>query len=188
MVKALLINGADDLEGGSLGNGGIQTHIPNDNQGWGRVNLKNIVVYDRHSSRGPKICIDDAEPFTAAGQFHTYRVSPVEDRPMRITLVWTDAPASQNAVPTRVNDLDLSLRREPSGPTYKGNYFNNGCSISGGEFQDLDNVECVYLANPSGVYEVCVYAASLSRDARWPFGRRVWQDFALVMDNAVRVS
>ena len=61
------------------------------------MNLRNIVLDHPDSERGPRICLDDEEPFTANNQKRTFAVTPSEDRPMRITLVWTDAPGAANS-------------------------------------------------------------------------------------------
>lgn len=184
LVKALLINGAEDLVGGPDGAGGNLTNIPNNNQGWGRVSLENIVLQAPASDRGPKIFSDQRHAFTTNGQEHTIRVAPVDTaRPIRITLVWTDAAGAANANPSLVNDLDLEVTELVTGNVYKGNVFTNGFSTIGGAFDNLNNIECVYLQNPSGTYEVRVIASSIAASAR-PDIATPWQDFALVIDNA----
>jgi hypothetical protein len=185
LLKALLINGAEDLAGGPNGAGGNLANIPNNNQGWGRVSLENIVLQAPQSDRGPKIFSDQRHAFTAAGQEHTIRVAPVATtRPMRITLVWTDAPGAANANPALVNDLDLEVTELATGNIYKGNVLVNGFSNTGGSFDNRNNIECVYIQNPSGTYEVRVIAANIAANARPPFDTTAWQDFALVIDNA----
>ena len=54
-----------------------------------------------------------------------------------------------------------------------GNVFAGGFPAMGGSFDNLDNVECVYVADASGEYEVRVMAA-----------QSTWQDYARVIDNA----
>ena len=185
MVKALLINGAIDMFGGPNGSGGTLAHIPNSQQGWGRVSLENVVVQAPASDRGPKVFSDQRHAFTANGQQFTIRVAPVDTaRPMRVTLVWTDSPGAAGANPALMNDLDLEVINSV-GTLFKGNVFANGFSISGGSADALNNVECVYLQNPSGVYEITVVASNLRANARPPFDAATpWQDFALVVDNA----
>ncbi len=185
LLKALLINGAEDLVGGPDGAGGNLTNIPNNAQGWGRVSMENILLQPPDSDRGPKIVSDQRHSFTANGQEHMIRVAPVDTgRPMRITLVWTDAPGAANANPALVNDLDLEVVEVATGNVFKGNVFNNGFSVTGGAFDNRNNIECVYLQNPNGPYEVRVIASGLSANARPPFNNVSWQDFALVIDNA----
>ncbi len=160
--------------------------IPNNDQGWGRVSLENILLQAPVSDRGPKLFSDQRHAFTADGQEFLIRVAPVDAaRPMRITLAWTDAPGAANANPALVNDLDLEVRELNTADVYRGNVFSNGFSTTGGAFDTRNNVECVYIQNPAGTYEVRVIASSLSANARPPFDNiDVWQDFALVLDNA----
>jgi subtilisin family serine protease len=184
LLKALLVNGAEDLVGGPDGNGGNLTNIPNNDQGWGRVSLENIALQAPASDRGPKIFSDQRHAFTSNGQEHTIRIAPFDTtHPMRITLVWTDAPGAANANPALVNDLDLEVRELATGNVYRGNVFANGFSITGGSFDDRNNIECVYIQNPSGTYEVSIIAANIAISAR-PDIATPWQDFALVIDNA----
>jgi hypothetical protein len=188
LLKALLINGAEDLAGGPDGNNGTLKHIPNNNQGWGRVSLENIILDAPKSDRGPKLLFDQEVALEQVGQEHVVRVRPHDtSRPMRITLVWTDAPASPNAAPALLNDLDLEVTEiAGAGRIFKGNVFDDGFSKTGGQFDTLNNIECVYVRDPAGVYEVRVIASALRANARPPFNNVGWQDFALVIDNAVQ--
>jgi subtilisin family serine protease len=184
LLKALLVSGAEDLVGGPDGNGGVLTNIPNDQQGWGRVSLENMVLQAPASDRGPRLFVDQRHAFTAAGQEFQIRVAPVDPaRPLRVTLVWTDAAAATGANPARVNDLDLEVQEMGTGLILRGNVFANGFSDTGGAFDNLNNVECVYRQNPAGVYEVRVIAATVAASAH-PDIATPWQDFALVLENA----
>lgn len=185
MVKALLINGAVDIAGGDIGQGCCLGPIPNGDQGWGRVNVKNIVRDAPETDRGPRICIDSAPPFTGDARQQTFRVVPADPtRHMRITLVWTDVPGGIGTDKALVNNLDLEVRQQPHGPSYLGNHFEVGFSVPGGTANQIDNVECVYIEEPAGEYEVRVKAARLAGNARDQSDHTPWQDFALVMDNA----
>ena len=159
-------------------------HIPNDDQGWGRLSLSNVLLQSPASDRGPGVYSDQKHAFTADGQELLITVAPVDtSRPLRITLVWTDAAGSVGSVLARVNDLDLEVTELAMGRIFNGNVFQSGFSVSGG-FSDIrNNVECVYIQQPSGVYEVRVIAASIVASAN-PAITTPWQDFALVIDNA----
>jgi hypothetical protein len=190
LLKAMLINGAIDIAGGdtrrldAAGNPVLIANIPNSDQGWGRVSLQNMVQQAPHSDRGPKIFSDQRHAFTANGQEHTIRVAPVDPaRPLRITLVWTDAAGAAGANPALVNDLDLEVTEMTSGNVFLGNVFANGFSTVGGAFDNRNNTECVYIENPTGTYEVRIIAANLAASARHDIATP-WQDFALVIDNA----
>ena len=196
MLKALLINGAIDIAGGPSGRtdgtgAAIPlANIPNNDQGWGRISLQNMFLQAPDSDRGPKIFSDQRHAFTATGQSHTIRVAPEDtSRPMRITLVWTDVPGGSGANPALVNDLDLEVTELDTGNLYRGNNFTNGFSTTGGAADGLNNTECVYIENPTGIYEVRIVAASVTTNARPPFDlANPWQDFAYVADNAVASS
>ena len=160
-------------------------NVPNGHQGWGRVSLENILFQAPDSDRGPKIFSDQRHAFTANGQEYLIRVAAADAaRPIRITLVWTDAPGAAGANPALVNDLDLEVTETATNTVFKGNVFTNGFSVTGGNFDVLNNVECVYLQNPVGTYEVRVLGSSIAASAR-PDIATPWQDFALVVDNAV---
>lgn len=161
-------------------------NVPNSDQGWGRVSFDNLFLAAPDSDRGPRVVIDERLGFSANGQEWTIRVAPVDPtRPMRITLAWTDAPGAAGANPALQNDLDLEVVEHDTGNVYRGNVFANGFSTTGGTFDTLNNVECVYVQAPSGPYDVNVVAGTLRADARPPFSTVApWQDFAIVLDNA----
>ena len=163
-------------------------HIPSMHQGWGRVSLPNMISTAPASDRGPKIFSDQRHAFTASGQEFQIRVA-VHDaaRPLRITLAWTDAAAAAGSIPALVNDLDLEVHEISTAKIYKGNVFSNGFSVTGGSFDHLNNVECVFVTGASGTYEIHVIAANVHASAR-PDLATPWQDFALVIDNAEAAS
>lgn len=155
-------------------------NVPNNDQGWGRVSLANIVTTAPDSDRGPKIFSDQRIAFTANGQSHRIRVSPVDPtRPMRVTMCWTDPPGT-----SLVNDLDLRVAPTGGGAAFVGNNFVNGFSAAGGLADSTNNIECVYIQNPAGTYDVDVLAASVTTDARTFALGSPWQDYAIVIDNA----
>lgn len=185
MLKALLINSAVDQVGGPDGRGGTVTHIPNNDQGWGRVSLNNVLQDFPNSDRGPRLFFDQDQPLVTTGQERLMKVKPVDkNRSLRITLVWTDAPGSPNSIPSLVNDLDLEVSELQTGQIYKGNVFEAGFSQAGGTFDSLNNIECVYIRIPEGEYEVRVIASTLTANALPPYDGATWQDYALVIDNA----
>jgi len=189
MIKAILVNTAEDCAGGRDGRGGQLEAIPNNDQGWGRVNLNNIFRGSPFTTRGPRLVFDQDAPFTEGGSERVVvvRAHHVE-RPLRVTLVWTDAPGAVQAGAALVNDLDLEVTEVATGRIFKGNWFAGGFSVTGGSFDNLNNVECVYVPDADGEYEVRVIAAHLRADARPPYAAQpVWQDYALVIDNAEQV-
>jgi len=195
LLKAMLVNGAVDLAGGSDGNGGTLANIPNNNQGWGRVDLGNMLL--QTADRGPKILFDrDLEAFTDSGQSLELQVGVVDtSKPLRVTLAWTDANGGIDQNPALVNNLNLEVQEiltgDQLGQLFKGNVFpdGNGFSAPGGDANTFDNLECVYIQNPIARYVVRIVADSVTADARQPSSLvSPWQDFAFVIDNAIRAN
>jgi len=176
MCKAILVNTADDIAGGPDGRGGYLQHIPNADQGWGRLNLASAIDSTN------KYYEDQAYVFTQTGQTRRYRVRPVDpEKPLKITLVWTDAPGMPSAN-AWMNDLDLLV--SSTAGIYLGNMFINGWSVIGPNRDNKNNVECVYIPNPSGEYMVTVSAANIVANGV-PGGAAQDQDFAIVISNAI---
>ncbi|MBP7866559.1 MAG: S8 family serine peptidase [Acidobacteria bacterium] len=179
MVKALLINGATDMAGGS----GVNGNIPSNSQGWGRVDLANVI-----GNGVQNMYHDQNYVFTAAGQSKGYTFY-IDDpaKPVRISLVWSDAAGAAGANPALVNDLDLTVVNGSN--TYLGNVFSGGLSATGGSADRLNNIENVYLAPPwtSTAFQVTVNAYNVPGDGVPYNGSTTDQDFALVIYNASEV-
>lgn len=172
MVKALLINGAVDV--GTL-------DIPNNNEGWGRVNLDNVI-----NNGESMIYRDQQDLFTASLQQYQFQVvAPNPTKPLKITLAWSDAPGAGGASPALVNNVNLQVTDGTN--TYNGNVFSNGWSVPGGAADSLNNVECVYIQNPSSaaIYTITVTAQTLGGDGVPGNATLLDQDFALVIYNGI---
>ena len=183
MVKAILINGARDLPGsGTAGSNDGSLTIPNNDEGWGLLNLEATFAPAIKA-----IYLDQKSILTTVGQSNTFTVGAADPaKPLRITLVWTDAPGAVGANPAQVNDLDLSVVQGAN--SYRGNVFASGMSTTGGNFDRLSNIENVYIANPGSTPAVLtVNAAALNADALAGNGAPgvVRQDYALVCSNCV---
>ncbi len=171
LVKAALIDAAVDLDD-EYGTG----PTPNMDEGWGRVDLTELVGTSR------RIEYLDQGPLLRVGQVHERQVVVFSaEEPLRITLVYTDPPALPSAIPALVNDLDLEVIA-PDGTLYRGNQFDGGESVPGAPSADrLNNVEGVRLAVPApGEYLVRVVARNVPVDARIDTPAAD-QDFALVV-------
>jgi subtilisin-like proprotein convertase family protein len=176
MTKALMINTATDLAGGDAGNGTLIGHIPSQDQGWGRINLGNLLDGTTRDLYDQKVV------FGATGQATT-RYYTVDDltKPLRVTLVWSDAigPTVGNA---SVNDLDLEVTA--GGNVYKGNVFADGLSTTGGTADSKNNVENVYLpAGTRGTVKVRIIAKNIVGDGVPGNADTTDQDYALVVSN-----
>ena len=173
MTKALLVNSATDM--------GVKD-IPNVNEGWGRVNLRDL--FDPSTKR---TYIDQSVTFDERGDGYSVTLKPADPRrPMKVSLAWSDAPAAPNAKRALVNDLDLILRAS-SGEVFRGNHLKNGRSVAGGRADRREVVENIFLPKARGRYELKVSAFNLPGDGRPFSGDKTDQDFALVISNAVVV-
>ena len=173
MVKALLVSSADDV---------AEPDVPNTTEGWGRVDLGALLAGEIET------LVDQDVALAAPGRRKSYRVSVTGDRPLKVTLAWTDAPASVGADPVLVNDLDLEVERMDDGKpgeTWHGNVFRDGWSATGGSPDRLNNLENVFVASPPpGVYRITVRAANLPGDGVPDRRDPTDQDFALVVTRA----
>ena len=138
LVKAMLINGAQDIAGQYVPSetGGI----PNNSEGFGRVNMaatlsESVQVQDEATA----LDTDDEETLT---------VTVDDGALLKVTLVWTDRPGS-----TLQNDLDLIVRTA-DGQERHGNVAPNSAA-----FDRINNVEQVVWENlPGGSVEIVVRA------------------------------
>lgn len=171
LIKAALINSAVDMDDFSG-----TTPIPNSDEGWGRVDLTEIIA----SSRAYEF-VDQTQLLTANQTFEQRVVAATSFEPLRITLAYTDYPGFPGAVPALVNDLDLEVIA-PDGTIYRGNQLSDGEAIpNAGAHDPINNVEAVYLAEPApGEYIIRVHARRVVEDSRVETAP-VDQDFALVI-------
>lgn len=175
MCKAIIVNSADDLAGGPDGRGGTLGHIPNNDQGWGRLNIDAAINPPNTSYE------DQAYLFTSTGQSRSYRVKVVDPtKPLKITLAWSDALGTPGSYGW-TNDLDLTVTGESG--TYYGNIFLNGWSRLAPGRDEKNNIECVFIQSPSDIYIVTITAANVAGDGVPGNSYSFDQDFALVVRN-----
>lgn len=181
LVKASLINGATSLSGGITGGGNTfsLTQPPSFEQGWGRVNLENVLFFEGDERR-TVLLNDTPNPVPTNPMIHgvpapyPYALPALEtddetiwqlpfckqDGLLKITLAWADPPAAPGAESTLINDLDLKVV-SPSGDTYFGNKeydeFGHSQPTSNMNTDTINNVEQITIVNPqNGSYQVSV--------------------------------
>ena len=132
LVKALLILGAEDVGA---------RDIPNNDEGWGRVNLRNSLA----PPDGQGVWVDDRSLLSATGnsKSYTFDIDDGGDQ-FKAVLAWSDEAASTWSSTQLVNNLNLEVT-DPNGLTYLGNDFANGRSTTGGSADSLNNVEVVLI-------------------------------------------
>jgi hypothetical protein len=170
LVKATLINSAHDLlDENNDGVDGVDDDnyfpIPNNHEGWGRVDLAN-------ATDGSHQYVDETTGLTTGGS-STYQYSVAPGGPFKVTLVWSDYPSATGVSKNLVNDLNLVVT-SPGGTIYFGNVFSGGWSIPSGSPDQTNNVENVYVQSPeAGNWTVRMEGSNVPQGP---------QPFALVVD------
>ncbi|MGZ3770558.1 MAG: S8 family serine peptidase, partial [Bdellovibrio sp.] len=161
LMKATMIHTADDMYPGQFGEVGAEkgqellTRRPNSDEGYGRVDVANIV------NLGDKTKFIDDRRGVAQDAEATYEFSLASTGSLYANLVWTDAPGSANAAQALVNDLDLILTM-PNGQTVSMN-------------DHINNLEAIEKTNlPPGNYKLTVKGQKI------PLGKAGAQPYALV--------
>jgi serine protease AprX len=165
MVKAAFTPVASDLIGNNDADGVELGHRPDRKQGWGRLDLDAVI-----NPPLPRRMFDQRVELSQTGERWTVRLQPADPaQPVRMMLVWTDAPGAGLGGTTAawVNDLDLSVDTEAG--LFLGNVFGtDGFSETGGSSDAINNMEGVFL-RPDQVggepFEISVLAANLAEDA-----------------------
>ena len=104
LVKAALINSATDMDNSLSPSEGGTTFVPNNDEGWGRVDLAELIGAEREFD------FTDQTSLLRTGQtFEKRLVLASSDIPIKVTLAYTDVPGFPPAIPALVNDLDLEV-------------------------------------------------------------------------------
>ena len=78
--------------------------VPNFDEGWGRVDLTQIIGSTRRYE-----FVDQTELLSTAQVYERRVVIGSSAEPLKITLTYTDVPGLPAAIPALVNDLDLEV-------------------------------------------------------------------------------
>ena len=160
LIKATLINTAKNMAGQYATPKKDVTGQPDNNQGWGRVDLGRL--------KEEKVFVDNNTGLST-GIFNMTNVEVDGSHTFAATLVWTDYPGLPFSAKELVNDLDLTVT-DPAGQQLYGNDFTVPYNSS---FDSTNNVEGVIINNPvPGIYKVNVSARNV------PMGP---QPFAIVI-------
>jgi hypothetical protein len=182
LVKAAFLAIARNLAGNQDADGGTLGNPFDSKQGWGRMDLEAVIDPPANSVR----YFDAPVLLGSTGEEWVTSVSPLDaGSPVRIMLVWTDAPGHGlgGSTPAWNNDLDLVV--EVGANTYRGNRFGaNGFSITGGNADFRNNTEGVFLQSVGGGgVTIRVVAANINSDGVPSVGDATDQDFALACYN-----
>ena len=162
----MLILGAEDM--------GVRD-IPNNDEGWGRINLVNSLLPGSGSDSDVGIFVDDRSRLSS-GQEASYNFDVTRSgEPLKVVLAWSDYPGSTFSSTQLRNDLNLEVTSPDGTVTYLGNDFANGHSSTGGSKDNKNNVEVVLIDSAStGIWNVKVKDFSHG-------GSRNYQPFAIAV-------
>ena len=158
LLKAVALNGTVNMLDESLGS---DLPIPNDIEGWGRLNLDESLYFAGDSQTMHVQDIRNGDGLST-GENQSFVVDVAAGEPFRVTLVFTGPPGMQGTDTPVVNDLDLRVTA-PDDEVFLGNVWSNGASTSGGSPDPLNNVEQVLLTNPMpGNYTIEVLGTAVN--------------------------
>ncbi len=183
LLKAAFLPVAHSLVGNRDANNGILGHPFDSKQGWGRMDLAAVV-----NPALPVLYFDNPQLFDNSGEMWEQPLAAADPtQPVRLMLVWTDAPGHGlgGSTPAWVNNLDLVV--EADGDTYRGNAFAaNGWSQPNGAADGMNNTEGVFLGPAApATFTVRVLATNIAGDGVPNVGDGTDQDFALVCYNCM---
>lgn len=160
LVKATLMHTADDLFPGQFGEVGaahgqeILTHRPNNDEGYGRVDIANVMQMNQNT------VVVDNKVGVATGEKTEFEFTMKDAGIVMATMVYTDAPASTSAHQALVNDLDMTLLSQ------------NGQEF--GPHDSVNNHEYILTNVAAGTYKLVVTGVNV------PMGTNGKQPYAVV--------
>ncbi|MCA9256779.1 MAG: S8 family serine peptidase [Phycisphaerales bacterium] len=181
LVKAAVLAVARSLEG-HLDADDVVMGAPFDSrQGYGRFDLEALV-----DPVDDALYFDQQVVFDASGEEWSVDVEPINaSHPMRIMLVWTDAPGHGlgGSTPAWNNNLDLTV--EVGASVYRGNNIaSGGFNSVGGVADAKNNTEAVFLGPTSpAAATIRVSATNINSDGLPNSGDATDQDFSVVCYN-----
>ena len=162
LVRATIMNGGVDMTG--------MAGYPGPREGWGRLLLENSLWFEGDTRRIVAFDLRNAVGLmTGETRDYRFRVTTSSEQ-LKITMTFTDWPATVNAsaANVRVNDMDLEVLT-PSGTLYRGNVIDTtqGLSTPGGSPDTINNTEMVILNTPEvGAWTIRFRAAAVNMGAR----------------------
>lgn len=182
LVKAAFTAVAKNLTGNHDADGNVLTHLFDNKQGWGRMQVSPVVAPPQAVQY-----VDQSVVFDGTGESWSQTFTAADPaEPIRIMLAWTDAPGHGLGGSTPAWNNDLDLRVTAASQTFLGNALDNdGWSVTGGSADAKNNTEAVFLqpAQHAGSVTVEVLATDINSDGLPSSGDGTDQDFALVCYN-----
>lgn len=162
LIKAAFLATAQSLEGNFDADGGVLGAPFDSKQGYGMMNMQALFEADTNGIRYE----DAPTTFGSTGETWSMSVSPLDPaQPVRIMLVWTDAPGHGMGGSTPAWNNNLDLKVTSGGNTFYGNNIApGGFSSPGGSPDAINNTEGVFLSPGAGAVTIEVLAADINSD------------------------
>jgi hypothetical protein len=176
LVKAALINSADELDEANGGPG----PIPNNDEGWGRINLANIIVTNINSAPRFYQYLDQTVLLTNSQVYSQHIFVQGSDQPLKITLA-LHGRAGISGRDAGAGERSGFGSRRPGWNAVSRQQFGAGESVPNAPSPDkLNNVEGVYSRSRRRAIISCGCAPAKSCRMRASNTPAIDQDFALV--------
>jgi hypothetical protein len=178
LVKAVLLNGTADLTPATGYPDGV-------GEGWGRLLLDDALYFLGDTRQLRVWDVPHSSGLTTGTTAPTRSLEVESGEELKVTLVWTDAPAEMHDLTPVRNNLDLRVV-SPTEDSYLGNDFiiaDKESNPNGTSFDELNNVEMVILKSPeAGTYTIEVIGTVIN------VGNPTAQGYALVVTGALEVT
>ncbi len=173
LLRAMIMNASVDMTG--------IAGYPSNREGWGRL-VGDLSAHFAGDTR--KLVVRDIrnaspESLATGGMLSWDFAVNGSSEQLRVTMTFTDVPATLGASFTPVNNLDLEVVAPDGVTIYKGNNFNTttGLSNVGGAADAINSTEQVHITSPStGTWTVRVLGTAVNQET---------QGFALVITGDV---
>src|SRR6267143_2454416 len=121
LIRAVLIASGVPVTGSGTVSRSASDTWPNNEQGFGRVLLSNVLPIAAAGDTF-RTQIVDGTAGLLTGDAPTYTFHVATSGPLKFVLTWSDFPGTLGATKALVNDLDLTVTA-PDGTVYRGNHF-----------------------------------------------------------------
>jgi len=162
--KALMINTAEQFPFDEQ-----TTDLKRQHQGWGVPDVGTLHDSAQRGNWKLPILVDESSPILPFQtlSFSVFVLNSRRSSYLKVSLVYRDPMPLVSASKQLINDLDLIVT-SPSGEVYHGNFGLNQspCSSSGGDAEDIDNVENVFVCNAmNGEWTITVVGTNIVQDS-----------------------
>lgn len=163
MLKALVLQSGlavTAYDGSSAGRGVIASHVPDVLQGYGRMDLSNILPVQRYDSSW-SLYIDEQALQSLTEKVYNIKITD-SSHPLKLTLSWFDPPNDIFASKLLLHDLDLLLE-SPSGAIFHSNLPLRSSPAYGEHRDEMNNNEQITILTPAvGTWKAYVQAKLLT--------------------------